>query len=149
MRKRVRTLAGLARQARAIQREGQGVWRFEVFDCVDLPEFLLDVLLMGRPQRGLAKVVFDTASGLASGSVECDCLLCGTSFGKTVVPRDIVALSALTDDPKNALAFCICNGCHDEDHSVLRDRIAGYLRDNLISDLRVLPPLTDRPEAMQ
>jgi hypothetical protein len=147
--KRARSRAGFARYLQTIQQEGQGVWRIELFDCIGMPEFMLQVLVDGPPTSGFFRVVFDMARGLATGQSECDCLLCGTPIGTRHMPRDMAALYAWRDDPKQALGFCICNGCHDDDKQALGGRITDYLKANLISDLRVLPSIAAAPEKAQ
>lgn len=135
------TRASLQRGLQRIQKEGQGVWRFETFDCMNMPEFMVEALLLGPPESGFARAVFDVAFGLATQRRAVDCLLCGATIGLGNMPRDISVLHAMRDDPSEAVAFCICNICHDDDHDVLAGKITGYLKANLVPDLRRLPPI--------
>lgn len=135
------TRSDLQRGLRRIQKEGQGVWRFETFDCANMPEFMAEALLFGPPQSGFTRAVFDVAYGLATKRKSVDCLLCGATIGIGNMPRDISVLHAMLDDPREAVVFCICNACHDDDHDVLAGKITAYLKANLVPDLRRLPPI--------
>jgi hypothetical protein len=135
------TRAGLQKGLLRIHKEGQGVWRIETFDCANMPEFMIEVLLSGPPTSGFLRAVFDVACGLATGQRACDCLLCGVTFGTNRMPRDISVLHAMRDDPSEAIALCICNDCHDDDQEAMAAKITSYLKANMISDLRRLPPM--------
>lgn len=147
--KRTQSRAALTRYVQTIQQEGQGVWRVELFDCMGLPDFLLQVLLNGPPRSGFPKALLEMVRGMATGRDACDCLLCGAALGINRAPRDFAALFAWRDDPTRALGFCICSTCHDDDKQALGRRITDYLKANLISDLRVLPTIGDAPQKTQ
>ena len=70
------------------------------------------------------------------------CLLCGATLSITALPHAIVAIHAYRDDFRQAATSGLCRACLRRHQSAagLAAAVHEYLRANLISDLRVLPP---------
>jgi hypothetical protein len=71
------------------------------------------------------------------------CLLCGAALSLTALPHAIVAIHACRDDFKQAATSGLCRACLRRHQSAagLATAVHEFLRANLLSDLRVLPPI--------
>lgn len=134
----------LAAELRAMQSEGQGLWRLAVFDCRGLVE------LSRTPWASLdasSRAVLETVRRVLAGEVS-ECLLCGHPFALfRRMPLDIVVMSAMVDGPSSAFSFCICEGCHEEDRGVMASVVMAFMKEHIVTDMRVLPPFHDAGRA--
>jgi hypothetical protein len=73
------------------------------------------------------------------------CLLCDTELVTVSLLAQIMLIFAAIDRPKLAVAHGICMQC--EERGNLEQRVAAYYRENVMSDFRTLPPLSEAGSA--
>ena len=124
-----------------IQDEAQGLLRVAIVDVEDAVAHLARAIKGDVESRRLIAMMDETFERLDGDGLVC--LLCGASLSLTALPHAIVAIHACRDDFKRAATSGLCRACHRRHQTAagLAAAVHEYLRANLISDLRMLPPM--------
>ena len=131
----------------AMQEEGQGVWRVQIFRPQDGVRLLAGVMTDDPVAlRAIAAIrhIFATIRAGKPAAPEILCALCETPFhAKSQDPAAIALLTPDADDPSGCMAAVVCAAC-DSIHTraQLREALMGFYRDNLIPGAEALPPLS-------
>ena len=125
---------------RRIQDESQGLLRVAIIDVEDAVAHLARAAEGDVESRRLIALMNGTLEMLDGDGLVC--LLCGAGLSLTAPPHAIVAIHAYRDDFRQAATSGLCRACLRRHKSAagLAAAVHEYLRANLLSDLRVLPP---------
>jgi hypothetical protein len=126
---------------RQIQDESQGLLRVAIIDVEDVLAHLDRAMESDVESRRLIVLVDGTFKRLGGNGLVC--LLCGAALSLTALPRAIVAIHGGRDDFKQAATSGLCRACFRRHQSAagLATAVHEFLRANLLSDFRVLPPM--------
>ena len=124
-----------------IKDESEGLLRVAIIDVEDAVAHLARAREGDVESRRLIALVDGTIERLVDDGLVC--LLCGAKLSATVLPHAIVAIHAYRDDYRRAATSGLCRACLRRHQSAagLATAVHEFLRANLLSDLRVLPPL--------
>jgi hypothetical protein len=134
-RKRERFVRGFRR----VENEGQGVWDMQVIFPQTVPE-IVAAAAAGEPgMTVLYDLVMQAAQHVREAHPPALCLLCDHTFTGDM-PAAFVIVTARVDEPKGGITSGLCAGCV-EPVSDLLQRVSQSYKEQVIGDLRVLPPL--------
>ena len=124
-----------------IKDESQGLLRVAIVDLEDALAHLTRAMEGDVESRRLIALVNETLARLEGDGLVC--LLCGAALNLAALPHAIVAIHACRDDFKRAATSGLCRAClrRHQTAAGLATAVHEYLRANLTSDLRMLPPM--------
>lgn len=134
----------LERHLRAAHKEGQGIWRIEVFPTARILGGMIEAISSPDPMR--TTVVRALLRGVPSilGAPRGQgplCLTCDTSFSiDEECPEVIAVLLPERADARNATLFFLCTECcaRATAPGALRTLICDKIRSSFMDDLRVI-----------
>ena len=126
---------------RQIQDESEGLLRVAIIDVEDVVAHLDRAMEGDVESRRLIALVDGTLKRLDGDGLVC--LLCGAALSLTALPHAVVAIHAGRDDFKLAATSGLCRACFRRHQTAagLATAVHEYLRANLLSDFRLLPPM--------
>jgi hypothetical protein len=122
-----------------MRREGDGCRRLVVLNISDLAMWIGDALGGDPVAAATVNAVLGALDNVTRAAEPPLCLLCDFAFASRAAVAAIVVLAAAVDRPRASFASGLCARCAARP-DVFQAAI-GYLKQNAIADLRVLPPL--------
>jgi hypothetical protein len=133
------------RKTKRIQAEGQGVFRLDLVRQCDIPGLFLAAASGDIQAMRTADLIAQYLKMIATACPTALCLLCDNELSPAALPRAIVIMTALRDDPTMAITNGLCVECADK--SEIEAAVLAKYRESLIPDLRVLPPIGEAGRA--
>lgn len=130
--KRRRNLPGLQKFTEAMQREGQGVWQFDLI----WPEDRLPLIAAGLAGDPWARSVVEHLAQMVTAQKRVLCLLCPAEIGLQNMPGVVVMFGPKAPDASRFLMSGICAACCVKQGPALPAAVLEYYRENLLPDAR-------------
>ena len=154
MNRRQRRAQGKAAQRKAlvdgleqIRQEGQGVWQMAIYGPEAVPGLVNNALCGDGYARNVVRTLAHMAREIitAPAALPMLCLCCDNALTAEAMPAAWVLLHARRDDPEQAVGNGICAECYARHPSAeaLGPIVTDVYRRQIISDLRVLPPVSE------
>jgi hypothetical protein len=146
--KRKRSIQALQDRLEDIHAEGQGVWQISIYGLDAVVEVMAAALAGSKTATGIALALEHLSQGVIRSGRTAEpvmCLLCDSAFKQERMPAAWILVHARRDDPTHAAGHGVCSNCLHRypDMNALGIAITDYYRANAISDLRLLPPISE------
>ena len=146
--KRRRDRRAFVKGVRTVEAEGQGVWQMSIYAPDDVAGLLVDTLAGDERAAKTMAMLHGMMGETISANPPRICLTCDNEFTAEAMPHAWVLVHAIGGAAKKSLGNGICAGCHARYPGEALVPVATEVyRQNMIPDLRILPPMSEAGRA--
>jgi hypothetical protein len=134
-----------AAELKKIHAEGQGVWDLMMCSPDNMPYMFTEAIMEDGPARRMMDAITNSLQQIAEAPPARPklCLTCPTAFKKGTLPLAFVMVHAHHHAPTSAICNGICEACYDRHRDKLLNVVIDFYRENIVTDLQQLPPMSE------